>query len=397
MHDTVLQTALAAAFGFCAALFTVLLLAPAVARRISALTWRQATRVLPQSSEEIAASRDHLRGQNAIQMRQLEMKMEAVAESERLLRIGQQGFSDRISKLTNENTTHLAAIARFQIDTADLTRALQDAKLQNAELSTENADRDIRLASLSAEISTGRSAFARQSSAFAHLQDAQERMVQQLETTRNELAGLRSKLLQSDQEARSARTEAKRHEADVKLANRKILALEGKLERSIRLMAEAEEKLERRDAELKRAKEKDRSKSDEAPPLPNTPASTVVKPAATTPSAALPTVIEQGPQIDEVTPNSFPPDSHQPPNTMIGSAEITAKIAALRPALRQANHGDTSEKLRLKSEIMDLAGRVTAEAAAQNPQLAAKIGQLLPGSTLADAILKNHNRASFTD
>jgi hypothetical protein len=42
---------------------------------------------------------------------------------------------------------------------------------------------------------------------------------------------------------------------------------------------------------------------------------------------------------------------------------------------------------------MDITGRVTADAAAQNPSIKSKIAQLQPGSSLANAILK-HNKAA---
>ena len=248
----VLQTGLAAAFGFSAALFVVLLFAPAIARRVSELTWRQAIRVLPQSSEEIAAARDHLRGQNAIQLRQLEMKMETIAEKERQLRIGKQAFEDRITGLLNEGDQLKSTITRLESEGAKLNNALNSAAEKNALLSTENADRDVRLASLSADFANLRNDHARQVAAFGLLQEAHRQLEQQLQSARADSANLRSKVFAAESEMRMARTEAKRHEGDAKLAARKITALESKLERSIKIAAEAEEKLERREAELKR-------------------------------------------------------------------------------------------------------------------------------------------------
>jgi chromosome segregation ATPase len=361
----VLQTGLAAAFGFCAALFLVLLLAPAIARRVSELTWRQATRVLPQSSEEIAASRDHLRGQNAIELRQLEMKMEAVAEKERQLRIGKQGFEDNIAGLTGDLAHSRDAIAKLQTETAQLGHDLSAAVEDNAMLSTENADRDVRLATLSAEFSNLRGDHARQVSAFALMEEAYRQADHRLELTRAEASTLRSKVSVADSELRMARTEAKRNEGDVKLANRKIAALEGKLERSIRLTAEAEEKLERREAELKRLKEQSRS--------------------VTAPAIQQAQPVRAAPVRLAVTPSQH--DAR--------FDGIAAKITELRPALRAAKLANTIEKTRLKAEMMDLAGLVTAEAAAQNPNLKTKITALQPdGSALANAVLKHSRQAA---
>ena len=364
-----LQTGLAAAFGFCAALFLVLLLAPAIARRVSELTWRQATRVLPQSSEEIAAARDHLRGQNAVEMRQLEMKMEAVAEKERQLSIGKQSFEDRISSLSAQTEQLNGSITKLEGANLKLSNQLSAAAQTNALLSTENADRDVRLATLSSEFSLLRNDHVRQVAAFGLMEEAHNQMQSRFETTRNEASTLRTKVSTAESELRMARTDAKRHEGDAKLANRKITALEGKLERSIRLMAEAEEKLERREAELKRYKEQGRSVTAHG---------VAVKQSA--PAAIA--VISRVPEFVVVS-KEIPKQS-----------AIVAKIAELRPALRAAKTANLIEKSRLKVEMMDVAGHVTAEAALHSPELRAKIAQLRPGeSALADAILK-HNKVA---
>ena len=350
-----LQTGLAAAFGFCAALFIVLLFAPAIARRVSALTWQQATRVLPQSSEEIAAGRDHLRGQNAIEMRQLEMKMEAVAEKERQLRIGKLGYEDRISGMTTESEQLKSKVSALEIERARLTNELAGAAENNAFLTTENADRDVRLASMSSDFTNLRSDHARQIAAFGLMQEAHRQLEQRLEAMRTEASALRSKVSTAESELRMARTEAKRHEGDAKLAVRKTAALEGKLERSIKLMAEAEEKLERRDSELKRVKDLGK------------------------PQAAVP-------QISTIS-------AAEPVLQPSQSEAIIAQIKYLRPKLRVAGTANSVEQARLKDEMMDLAGRVTAEAALQNAELMTKISQLRPGSALAGAIIK-HNKAA---
>ena len=357
-----LQTGLAAAFGFSAALFVVLLFAPAIARRVSELTWRQAIRVLPQSSEEIAAARDHLRGQNAIEMRQLEMKMEKVAERERQLRIGKQGFEDRISALIIERQNQNSKIEELASESAILSRDLNIALQNNALLTTENADRDVRLASLSADFANLRNDHTRQVAAFGLMQEANLQLDQRLDALRSEASALRSKVSAAESEMRMARTEAKRHEGDAKLTNRKVAALEGKLERSIKLIAETEEKLERREAELKRLKDQTKA----------------------TPMAV---------PLSNPTKNTAPLKPVSAVDALVKSGEIVSKIATLRPALRAAKSANAVERARLKDEMVELAGRVTAEAALQSTLLKSKIVQLKPGSALANAILK-HNKAA---
>ncbi len=375
-----LQTGLAAVFGFFAALFLVLLLAPAIARRVSELTWRQATRVLPQSSEEIAAGRDHLRGQNALDMRKLEMKMEAVAEKERQLRIGKQAFEDQIVDLRNSAEELNIRIAGLEANKAQLIRELNSSVQTNAMLTTENADRDVRFTTLSSEYSNLRGDHARQVSAFALMQEAHNQIEQRFDMARTEASALRSKVSAAESELRIARSEAKRHEGDAKLASRKIIALEAKLERSIRSMAEAEERLERREAELKRLKEQTRQGAASIPAVAaKTATMKTYQATAQMPSQVAVQVAAQAPV---------------PVQTATAKSDlIVAQISELRPALRTANTASVVEKSRLKTEMMELAGRVTAEAAMQNPSIMTKVAQLKPGSALANAILK-HNKAA---
>jgi chromosome segregation ATPase len=369
----VLQTGLAAAFGFFAAMFLVLLLAPTIARRISELTWRQAIRVLPQSSEEIAASRDHLRGQSAIEIRQLEMKMEAIAEKERLLQIGKQAFEDRIASLTGSLEQSNASITKLETIGAGLTRDLDNAVQNNAMLTTENADRDVRLAAISTELAQWRNDYARQTTALNLTKQALHEAEQQSELVRKEASALRSRVSVADSELRMARTEAKRHEGDTKLANRKNAALEGKLERSIRLMAEAEEKLVRREAELKRLKETGRPAGAALPSAQ----------AAFSPKAVPALLTVKPVVVAEIAAKSD-----------AVSDSIVTQIAALRQSIRVATPANVVKNSAVKAEMMDLAGRITSEAATQNPVLKAKIAQLKPeGSALAVAILK-HSKAA---
>jgi hypothetical protein len=75
------------------------------------------------------------------------------------------------------------------------------------------------------------------------------------------------------------------------------------------------------------------------------------------------------------------------------SDAIIAQIAGLRPALREAKFANTVEKSRLKDEMMDLAGRVAAEAARGNSEIKTKIADLKPGSALSNALIK-HNKAA---
>lgn len=357
-----IETGLVAAFGFVAALFLVLLIAPSVARRISEITWRHAIRVLPQSSEEIAAERDHLRGLNAIDMRKLEIKFEAVAENERLLRIGKVGLDDKIVVLTNEKSELKAEIASLQTERSQLSQRLDHAVESNALLSTEAADRDVRLTSLGSDFAKLRNDHLRLNSAVAKFEEAQTLGEQKLDLMRNEAAALRSKLATAESELRIAQTAGRRFENDLKLASRKIISIEGKLERSVRIVAEAEEKLNRREAELSRLK-------SEAKQISPATAKLVSQAATVKPEAVV------------VTPPII--------NNPAKPSQLVEQVNRLRPALRLAKTATSAEKTRLKNEMMGLAALVTKEAALDHPSIQSKIDALQADSSpLGDEILK---------
>lgn len=362
-----IETGLAAAFGFIAALFLLLLIAPAIARRISEITWRHAIRVLPQSSEEIAAERDYLRGLNAIDMRKLEIKFEAVAESERLLRIGKVGLDDKIVVLANEKLDLKSEIGGLQAERSQLSQQLNQAVETNALLSTEAADRDVRLTSLGSDFAKLRNDHLRLNSALAKFEEAQTLGEQKLDLMSNVAAVLRSKLSTAESELRIAQTAGRRFESDLKLATRKILSLESKLERNIRLIAETEEKLNRRETELSRLK-------GEAKQVNIVTAKAV---------SELPLL---KPKTFKSAPLTISPQENSRP--------LAAKIDQLRPALRVAKTATPAEKARLKKDMMELAALVTKEAASQHPSIQSKIDGLLPDSSpLGDEILRAFNKA----
>lgn len=112
------------ALGFLAASLCGLLLLPALNARAARLARRRAEARLPLSPAEIAAERDFLRAQSAVQQRRLERRVET-AEAKRQAEMAALGTGTmRVAALTRDVAARDAEIAQVQAKTRELETEL---------------------------------------------------------------------------------------------------------------------------------------------------------------------------------------------------------------------------------------------------------------------------------
>ncbi|WP_342107760.1 hypothetical protein [Methylobacterium sp. SI9] len=112
------------ALGFLAASLCGLLLLPALNARAARLARRRAEARLPLSPAEIAAERDFLRAQSAVQQRRLERRVET-AEAKRQAEMAALGAGTmRVAALTRDVAARDAEIAQVQAKTRELETEL---------------------------------------------------------------------------------------------------------------------------------------------------------------------------------------------------------------------------------------------------------------------------------
>jgi hypothetical protein len=242
----VFNTVFSIALGFFGAVFLMLLVAPSIARRISDLTWRQAERVLPQSMEEIAASRDKLRGGFALEMRKLEMAHEALTERHNSNRVDLVKVTDRAAVLDAELAATAKALADERLAGEELAATLSAVEQERDAERTRNADLAIRIeaftselrrltqesTSLSIAVERARSDAVDEQARFKKMQEARD--------------GLRQRLEDSEKAVRLARAQLRAAEAANRQAVRRSDALEAKIARLTTDLASAEFKVAQR-------------------------------------------------------------------------------------------------------------------------------------------------------
>jgi chromosome segregation ATPase len=353
----VLTNLLAIALGFFAALFIVLLVAPAVARRVSDLTWRQAERVLPQSVEEIAAERDRLRGEFAVATRNIELKLENITARHNTDRVQLVLKEDRIAALDGEILGLKVELAsRDAMIEAQRQAALAAEEAQLA-LRTELADVSVRLNS---EQSASQALAAQKASVEAERDHAQADL-QALTAKANRVAetnaALREKLESSDRQQRAIRADLRLAETQNRQFSRKLEALEQRLGKALADNADAEMRAQRtRKTVSKPPAAANQSKPEQvmaSPLLPESPSdnrATQVRRQAKAFQAALPQVTQDA----------------QAARRMAGPLmEIAA--AAVRQAVQTAGPNSELAKMAASPALLDSAlGRAIARRMGQS-------------------------------
>ncbi len=175
-----IEAAMYAALGFLVATFLGLMIVPAIGRRADRLARRRAEAAFPLSLDQVAAERDHLRGELAVRERAMERKME------RGLSLKGQALEDvgRRDGLIVELRSGLAereqAIASLTSNLPEMTR-----------------ERDMTHERLDAESSSLAGARHERDASLAHAQSLGlelDQTRQQFEVTRHELAQTSEKL-----------------------------------------------------------------------------------------------------------------------------------------------------------------------------------------------------------
>lgn len=196
--------------GFLCASLCAVALVPALARRADRLARRRAEAMFPLSLAEIAADRDHLRAEHAVQMRQVEQQAAAAktARAEALKQLGQRDVD--LAKRAEIIAGHEHRIALIEDDLATTKATLEETR---GLLSSETA----ALTQTRAELETRVAEVTARDVEIEHLRAAQDEIrVQQVETRtllmnaeaeRDEFSAKLTRL-QGDHEALSAALKA---------------------------------------------------------------------------------------------------------------------------------------------------------------------------------------------
>jgi chromosome segregation ATPase len=171
-----IEAAMVFAIGFLTASLIALLTVPALSRRAERLARRRIEAQFPTSFAEIAAERDHLRAQMAVETRKIELKADAVARSK----------ADDMAELGRR----ASMITRLEGDLAERVRLLTETEAQLAAVRAELEQKTQEAAETGARLLVQEEKLAEREASLAALQEEHHKLSQTADERRITVAAL---------------------------------------------------------------------------------------------------------------------------------------------------------------------------------------------------------------
>lgn len=254
------QSVLFFVLGFLCAGFLALMIAPAIWRRAVALTRKRIEASIPLTQTEILADKDRVRAEYAMSTRRLEISVKALREkvAEQLVEISRgheamKGLAlERMEK--NQVLSELGATSEMLRQREDELHHLSD-RLKETERKLEKRALELeKLESMYDDASFSSS--SRQIELVARESEMQK--------LASDIALLRGQRKEADRRGQEIAAESKAARDAVKAEKKKTADLDRKVERLLATLADREDKLDRREKELARLREK--SKAEDTTP-----------------------------------------------------------------------------------------------------------------------------------
>lgn len=254
------QSVLFFVLGFLCAGFLALMIAPAIWRRAVALTRKRIEASIPLTQTEILADKDRVRAEYAMSTRRLEISVKALREkvAEQLVEISRgheamKGLAiERMEK--NQVLSELGAKSEMLRQREDELLRLSD-RLKETERKLEKRALELeKLESMYDDASFSSS--SRQIELVARESEMQK--------LASDIALLRGQRKEADRRGQEIAAESKAARDAVKAEKKKTADLDKKVERLLATLADREDKLDRREKELARLREK--SKAEDSTP-----------------------------------------------------------------------------------------------------------------------------------
>ncbi|MER8443967.1 hypothetical protein NKH52_12245 [Mesorhizobium sp. M1066] len=254
------QSVLFFVLGFLCAGFLALMVAPAIWRRAVALTRKRVESSIPLTQTEIQADKDRIRAEYAMTTRRLEIGVKTLREkaAEQLVEInrGREAMKGLAVERTDKNQalTELGAkneaLRQREGELQQLSERLKETerKLEKRAVELEKLERMYDDASFSSS--------SRQIELVARESEMQK--------LASDIAMLRGQRKEADRRGQEIAAESKAARDALKAEKKRTAELDKKVERLLATLADREDKLDRREKELARMRE--RSKSEDSAP-----------------------------------------------------------------------------------------------------------------------------------
>ncbi len=255
------QSVLFLLLGFFSATLLALIIAPAVWRRAVILTRRRIEASVPLKVDELRAEKDQVRAEAAIEIRKTEMKFKALNEKAIAQKQEISKRLDDIRQLNEENNTQAQTIEGLDANVAALKSELTQMKGDNSKLSSEFAN---ACDQIEQKIADNNELARRLDEASLVSSNRQIDLVAseaKIEKMVGEIDALKRKRDESENHVRDMSADLKVAERTLQLSEKKVASLEKKLEKLLSSLSDSEERLDRREKEIARLKDRLKTQS----------------------------------------------------------------------------------------------------------------------------------------
>ncbi|NRQ18739.1 hypothetical protein [Ensifer sesbaniae] len=378
-----IQFALLFALGFLTAIIIVLLVAPAIHRRIVRFAEDRLKATMPLSPQEVRAQKDAARAAYAAENARMQQALKRERDKGVSLMLANEKSLQEARRLSGENADLHAQLADMNVEAADMRSAIRqfEQRLERMKATLDNVERDnagksdeiqklgIQLAQHAAEIDNLKISLAARETEVEHLKS-------RITTLRDEREALRGDL-------KAETTHAKEMELRLSRDETRLHRLEDKLAREMATSADRESALERRAGEIERLKAKVKDTNQEMRD-----AAKALRAAG----IAFPLRKERRPAAERAA-NGSVSQSDQPAGEVLGSAaadDLRNRATALSERLtnsKSAAHDDA-----LRDEVAAIAaGMVALTATNEGPS--SPILNLLAGDEQEQGTAKRESLA----
>ncbi|TPK91469.1 hypothetical protein [Mesorhizobium sp. B2-4-17] len=256
------QSVLFFALGFLCAGFLALIVAPAVWRRAVTLTRRRIEASIPLTKSEIQADKDRIRAEYAMTTRRLEMNVKALREkaAEQLVEINRG--REALKGLAVERTDKNQALAELGAK----NEALRQREEELHQLSERLKETERKLEKRALEFEKLELMYDDASFSSSSRQIELVARESELQKLASDIALLRGQRKEADRRHQEIAAESKAVRDALKAEKKRAAELDKKVERLLATLADREDKLDRREKELARLREKTKTE-DGSPAL----------------------------------------------------------------------------------------------------------------------------------
>lgn len=250
------QSVLFLLLGFLTATLLALMIAPVVWRRAVTLTQRRIEASVPLSLNELRAEKDQVRAEAALAIRRLEIKNKRLNETSAAQKTEISQRLEDIRQLDEENHERARMIDGLEQDIVALKADMSSLEESQSELSAKFADACDQIEVKIAENDHLARLYDEASLVSSNRQIDLVARDTQLEKLSSDMDAVKQRRDESEALVRELSAELKVAERGQQLSDKKVAEFEKKLTKMMATLSDSEDKLDRREKELARLKDR---------------------------------------------------------------------------------------------------------------------------------------------